>query len=231
MTDSKNQHTIFERLVSLPLFIGMTHDEMNDIIAHTKLDFQKYSSGQQIIYADQPCNEIKILMTGSLKLYAEPIDHSYRMEETISTPTLLEPERLFGLMPRYANDYRSEMKCSILSITKQDVFKLLSQYEIIHFNFMNIVSTRSQTDRLRLWMPQQSNIFKRISFFLTTHCMYLSGEKKLIITMQHLARLIGESRINTSDALHTMEKSDIIILQRNVITVPSLQKLIQFSNN
>ena len=231
MTETRNQNTIFERLVSLPLFMGMTHDDMNEIIAHTKLDFQKYSSGQQIICADQPCNEIKILMTGSLKMYAEPIDHSYRIEETISTPTLFEPERLFGLMPRYANDYHSEMQCSILSINKRDVFKLMSQYEIVHFNFMNIVSTRSQTDRLRLWMPQQSNIFKKFSSFLTTHCMYLTGEKKLKITMQHLARLVGESRINMSEALHKMEKSDVVKLQRNVITIPSLQKLIQFSNN
>ena len=41
--------TMFERLLQLPLFQGMTTQEVSDVISHVRLDFANYHRGDEIV--------------------------------------------------------------------------------------------------------------------------------------------------------------------------------------
>ena len=41
--------TMFERLLQLPLFQGMTVQEVSDVMSHVRLDFANYHQGDYIV--------------------------------------------------------------------------------------------------------------------------------------------------------------------------------------
>ena len=45
---------IYDRLSQFPLFLGMSHNDIMELVAHTRLDFIKMPAEQTIVKADAP---------------------------------------------------------------------------------------------------------------------------------------------------------------------------------
>ena len=58
-------------------------------------------------------------------------------------------------------------------------------------------------------------------------CTQTKGEKTLRITMEDLAVLINETRINVSKLLNELHDKGIILLRRKEITIPALENLLK----
>lgn len=231
MDNSSNYQLLVDRMLSLPLFMGMTQGSMNEIMTQTRLDFHKYVANEKIISAEDPCDSLLFLIKGNILMSTCSINKTYIFEEELKSPAVIEPERLFGFSQRYFSSYSTLTECSIVRILKEDVLSLASKYEIFHFNLLNIISTRSQRDRIRVWQNLPNGIVKKITSFILDHCIYPAGKKKMVITMQQLSQYLYESRLNISQTLHVLEEKKLIIMKRGIIEVPKLEQLISYKNS
>ena len=50
--------SMFERLLQLPLFQGMTKKEIYEVISRVKLDFTNYQAGDEIVLQGDPCKSL-----------------------------------------------------------------------------------------------------------------------------------------------------------------------------
>ena len=69
------------------------------------------------------------------------------------------------------------------------------------------------------WQPPVEGIGAKIMHFVGSRSLHPTGEKQLHITMQTLARHIGESRLNVSRQLHRWEAEGTVKMSRNLITL------------
>ena len=76
-------------------------------------------------------------------------------------------------------------------------------------NLMNIIATQSQRYSRRLWHQMNENIEKRIVRFVKDRCIYPAGQKQLRTKMTVLARELGCSRLEISEALHRLEEKQL----------------------
>ena len=69
---------MFERLLQLPLFQGMTTQEVSDVISHVRLDFANYHRGDEIVMQGESCRKLIYIIRGrSWQNTAMPASSSY----------------------------------------------------------------------------------------------------------------------------------------------------------
>ena len=112
---------IYDRLLQFPLFQGMSHNELMQVVAHTKIGFTKSAAGKRIVREGDTCTHLFFLISGTLTAETTADDGSYTVVEQLSAPYILQPERLFGIQQRYTSSFTAATPCHFITIDKQEV--------------------------------------------------------------------------------------------------------------
>lgn len=224
------EDSIFERLITLPLFQGMSRSDLQAITGHTRFDFKKHPQGDVIVEEGTPCQHLHFLLAGSIYVTTEADDHGYLITEDQKAPAIFQLENIFGLNQRFTHTYTAREDCSLMSITKQEVIQLSSHYEIFRFNLLNIISTQTHKNNRRLLRSAPRSLEERITRFFEARCTRPAGEKTIAIKMTRLAEEMNTKRIYTSNALHKMQDKGLLQLSRGKIYIPALEKLLLMRN-
>lgn len=216
---------IYDKLLELPLFIGIGSGDLSEIVDTTKFDFHKLERGTALVKDNDKCSVLYFLMDGRMKVESRADDNSYSIEEEVAAPAVIQPERLFGLMHYHSKTYTAKTDCNLLSIDKNEVLKLSDNYLIFRLNFFNIISTQAQRGSRVPWQRQPEDIREKFFGFLKMRCITPAGPKTVHIKMQDLANEIHESRLNVSRMLNGLQAEGLITLARSLIHIPLLEKL------
>lgn len=217
---------IYEKLLELPLFQGMGHNDLNQVVAHTKFGFLKIARNKTVVNEGDACKHIYFLTSGSVKVESRADDGSYVLIEKMTAPDVIQPDRIFGLTQCFTKTFTTLEECSILRIDKQQVLKLIADQEIFRLNLLNIISTQSQRISHQPWRQPATTIRQKIIRFVESRSIRPAGPKTLHIKMEDMARLIAESRLNLSRELNQMNKEGIIQITRGEIHIPALENII-----
>ncbi len=217
---------MYENLLSLPYFQGMSKDDITTILDKVVFEFIKYNDGEIICHRDDDCNEFQILTQGTLQTISEAQDNSYKISEEINSPFAIEPYSLFGYNTRYNREYIAKGTCTVLCIKKTFLFSELIKQQIFMINLMNLISHKSEKIRDIIWNEPPRSIAGRIVEFISLRCEQQQGRKVISIKMERLAEILYETRLNISKALNEMQNAGLVELHRKEIIIPSLKNLI-----
>mgnify|MGYP001084075398 CR=1 FL=1 len=217
--------TMYDTLLQLPLFQGLGKNDITNILDKVKIHFYKRKAGDTIVRKGQSCNELVFLLNGSLMSETSDRDNLYVLYEEIAAPCLLEPYSLFGWRTEYVSNYVTSTVCDFVCIEKRYLLSELNNYEIIRLNYLNILSNRVQNLNDRLWTNITGTVEDRIVDFILLHSIIPTGEKRLKIKMDDLAKLLSSTRIRISKALNEMQSKHWITLHRGEIRVPDFVHL------
>lgn len=222
---------LYDQLLELPLFQGLSRDDLTQIIARTRFDFLKYGKGKTVVKENEPCNRLCFLLNGTLEAETFSDDHSYRLLEELTAPEVLQPERIFGLHQHFTKTYYSKTETNFMILSKKEVMKLSDEFGIFRLNLFNIVCAQTQRLSRRPWQRNPGNLELRIIRFFESHCERPAGEKIIYIRMTDLAKELNESRLEISRALNQMQARRLLRLSRGRITLPALEKLLKDKAN
>lgn len=219
-------HEYYYRLVSLPLFQGLTREDALEMAGRARFDFQRPEKGTLIVGDQQECRELIFVIQGSLRLSEQAPDGTFILEEYIEGPTVIQPERLFGRRPRYTkNIYADSNDMQLLVISKNDVRDVLFSYTAFYLNYLNYICSSQQVLLQRMWIPNFGTLRDRFVSFLQYRSGNMAGRKYLITGMNELAAHLVATRLNVSKMLHELENEGIIKLQRGIIEIPAAERL------
>lgn len=218
---------MYENLLRLPYFQGMSKDEITSILDKVAFDFQNLSDGDTICDIGDRCDKFIIVTNGEALSTVIAPDNTYSLTEKIEAPYAIEPYSLFGQDTTFKRKYTAKGNCTILVIDKQYLFSEFTKYEIFTINFLNLISRRAQMQSYAIWHYTPSSIKGRIVQFIGMRCNSIKGEKSVQIKMERLAGILCETRLNVSKALNEMQDEGYIELHRKEIIVPSLKKMIK----
>lgn len=218
---------MYESLLCLPYFQGMSKDDITEILGKVTLEFKRYSDGDTIFSKGEKCDKFTILTQGTVSVVSNSPDNSYSITEPIYAPFTIEPYSIFGYDTKYRRDYVAKGDCTILSIDKQYIFGELSKHNIFTINLLNIISRKTQQMDERIWNYDSTTLQGRIIEFIANHCETQKGEKHISIKMERLAALLCETRLNVSKALNEMQNAGYLTLHRGGITIHTIEKSLQ----
>lgn len=217
MTDGT--HSLERQLMALPLFLGMSSNDISQLLTAFTLSFHQYNDERPVVTAGQQCTQLIILAKGRLTISSTPDDQRFHIDEEVEAPYLIQPERLFGLNTRYTRSFSTQRSCQLIGIGKNDVMKIASQYQVFHINLLNTICTQAQRYARTPWAATPADVRARILLFIDSHCLLPTGRKHIMIRMTQLARELNESRKAVSDELHRMHADHLITLRRESIDI------------
>lgn len=217
---------MYDTLLSLPLFQGMSQADFNSLLQKIRLDFVRYEEGATIISAGERCKSFAFLINGTVESSREGMEGSLSFMEQIDAPFLIEPYSMFGRAGNYQRTYTAVTPCSFLMVDKQYIYTELGKYNICRMNLLNILSGRVQQLDSNVWKLEASDLRGRIIRFIRSLSDTQNGTKKLIVKMNDLALLMDATRLNVSRELNALEAAGLISLRRKEIFIPALENLI-----
>lgn len=136
--------SIYNTLLSLPLFQGLTYASISGIVETTPLHFEKYRDGEFITTPDQNDNSLLFVLSGRAVSELTSPENIFTFTQTIAAPQLIEVERLFGLYTNRCTQLTAKGDTGVLRIDKEAFKLLLQQHPIILLNYCNILSRKAQ---------------------------------------------------------------------------------------
>lgn len=214
--------TMFERLLQLPLFQGLTIQELSDVLAHVRLNFVNYHAGDEIVAQDEPCRSLIYIINGDVCSEYRDAEHCIVLKETLPQIGVIEPYNMFGMFQRYSRTYSFCTEGITLAIDKQVVLQRLMINNIVKINLLNIVCNRYQQVSHVLRNHSVKTIKEKIVKFILAHSSTPKGYKEIKIKMVDLAEQIKETRLNVSQTLNEMQREGTVALRRGCIVVDDI---------
>lgn len=220
--------TMYDTLLQLPLFQGLSKNDITDILSKVKFHFKKYNQGEYIFRQGDVCVEVGFLLSGVVESETLSRKGEYVFYEVLPIPFVVELYSLFGIHPCYHASYRAVTDANMLTIDKQYLAEILGNYMPCSLNFSNLICSRAQYLYQRIWSDVNGDLSVRFVQFLMQRSCRPAGHKQLRIKMEDLATLLDDRRINVSRMLNALQAEGLIALKRKEIEIPALEKLVQY---
>ena len=131
--------SMYDTLLLLPLFQGLSKNDITDILTKVKFHFRKYEPGSCIYRQGDLCTEVSFFLSGSVMAETDSRNGSYLFCEAMPVPHVVELYSLFGIYPCYNASYKAVTEVSLLSIDKYYLLDQLNSYIPCGLNFSNII--------------------------------------------------------------------------------------------
>jgi CRP-like cAMP-binding protein len=217
---------VYDKLLKIPLFTGMSMTELESVVGETRLLFRKVERGERVASDGDPCGRLVILVEGRLCMTTTSDDHGLAVEEEMSGCHVLQPECAFGLRQRFTHTYQALTACSLISIDKKEALRLTSASLIFRLNMINLISTKLQKVNAKVWRRPPRTLQESIVRFLSDRCLFPTGRKVFRLKMARMALELHEDRRKVSRCLNALQDRGMLTLHRCRIEVPSLEDLV-----
>ena len=219
------EYTMYESLLQLPLFQGMSKADLTKILEKVRFNFLKYENEEIILRQGEKCDKLIFLLSGTLVRRTVAPCNLFTLEETISHPTVIEFHSLFGINTCYKATYSSQGEVALLTIDKQYVFRVLDLHMVFRINFFNLLSSKTEKLHSHLWSITPKGLEGRLAHFIRSLCNTPHGHKILYAKMDDLAALLDDTRLNVSNVLNKWQHEGHIEMRRKEYVIPDLARL------
>lgn len=212
---------MYEILMALPLFHGVSYTKLSEVVGNTKFHFLKYLDGEKIIDAGEPCTHIKFIISGSARVSIENSDGRFRVSQTLKAPDVIAPDFLFGLDTTYPCTATAISSTGILQISKADYVKLLNSDPVFLFNFLNLLSMNAQKAVNGVLALTTGSLEERIAFWIVALTQRSGTEIVLQCKQRDLYSLFGVQRSSFIATLESMKQRGLIDFTQTEIAIHS----------
>lgn len=219
--------TLAHMLMSLPLFLGMSRNDIHDMLRQGMIDCPVLPGDTLVAGEGELCRRLIILAKGSIQASATADDHGYSIEEWVEAPHVIQPERMFGLTNRFSRTFTTHGTATLVVIDKADVVRMSDLYQIFRINLLNVISTHAQRLARMPWRHTVGDLRQRIVAFIASRCLTPIGEKHLLVKRDHLAAELASNERYVSDELRRMHEDGLLHTKRGCIIVDSLEYMLR----
>lgn len=223
-------NSMYEILMELPLFKGVSRYKISEVVGTTKFHFLKYLAGETVVNAGDPCSHIIFIISGKLRVTIANSNNRFKVSQTLEAPDVLAPEFLFGRAPFYPCTAVAEEPVSILQISKTDYTKILNSDEIFLFNFLNILSRNAQKAVDGILAITTGSLEERIAFWIIALTQPGGKNISLSCRQRDLYALFGVQRTSFLATLDNLKSRGIIEYDSNEIRINSRESLLEILN-
>ena len=218
---------MYQTLLSLPLFQGLSRDDVTRIIESTRLDFSTLRKGDVLCRQQQTCSNIYFVIDGDILSRTFDFNNQWALQEQVGKNSVIGLEVLYGRQRTYYATYTANSLTRILSIDKRTAGALFRFFEGMQIGAFNQLTTALATRERLLWLPPAISLRQRIVRFMLEHVKHPAGWKRFDISIATLGQYLGEDQRRISKALHDLQDDKLIYLSRRAIEIPAFEKLLQ----
>ena len=221
------KQSMFETLLSLPLFQGLGSADLTRILESTRMEFNTLKAGSTFLHQDETCTGLTFVIDGHVEMETFSANRSWSVVEEMAVPSVIGTEVLYGRTRTHLHNYTALTSTRIMQMDKRIAAALTGYFEVFRLNLLNLLTTNIVRREQLHWLPPTKTLDGRIVSFFRTHIIRPAGSKRFHISLPELGAYLGEDPRYISKALHRMQNKGLLTLNRRLIEIPSFERLLQ----
>ncbi|MBR1552369.1 MAG: Crp/Fnr family transcriptional regulator [Muribaculaceae bacterium] len=222
-----NVDSMYRQLMQLPLFQGVSYEQLSLLIEKLPFHFLKFADGEQIIAAGERCTHLRFVVSGSVMLTTRLTHLNVELSQTLAAPNVLAPEFLFGRDTAYPFSATACGTAGILQLVKSDYVKMLQADKVFLFNILNCLSLHSQRFSGSLAAVKDGSVAERLAFFIQGMVAAGATRVELRFVQKDLCTLLGAQRATLLRALERLAGRGLLRHGPSGIVVDDVRSLLQ----
>jgi len=215
-----------EILSKSPVFRNTTPSRIEELMQKITWQTRRYSRGEMVAQADDPCNFLMIVVEGSVK--GEMTDASGKVIkiEDIVSPRPIALAFIFGQQNRFPVNVTANEDTVILLIPKPDLISMLQSDKQVLHNMLDAISSRGQFLSQKIRTLSMKSLRDKVGHML----LDLSKEQGKVVMLpgsqSELADFFGVARPSLARTLGELADEGIITVDRRSITIHDINRLV-----
>ncbi len=223
-------HTMYDKLMMLPVFKGIGSEQLSSFLEKTSLAFDNYEAGSTIRCAGDICDSVTAILSGDLESVTELAGGVSKVICRYGPGKVIGLEHLFGMDNHYSKTVKAVTDCGTMTFSKTQYMAMLQSNSISMINFLNYLSLKAQ----------------RLSIYVDTVCNYsLTARLAAIISLVSdrdvkNIRITDFSKLIEQTCLFTSFMEDVAIYgtrgiagldNDDTLVIPSRAEFLAFAEN
>ena len=202
--------SIYDSLLQIPLFKGLSIESFNEIIEKYKFEFLSYDKGSVIIKAGEECNCFKFVISGSVR--SEHVNEKVKIKlyETISAPNDIISNYALGNNIYPVSVYAEDDNTGILVVDKQDFLSIMQEHRVVMLNYLILLSRKGQIPFEAYNKIATDNIRAKFALWVLYFTNYNSSDIMIKAKFRDLYLFFGAQRGAFNSVLEEMRELGII---------------------
>ena len=220
------QESVFTRIQSLPLFQGISRDDLLRMIERARFNFVSVETGELITEQGKSASQLIYALSGTFQL-TQSVSDAFRVTEILDAPFIFEPECLFGKLLTWRHTLQATVDAQLLNISKSEVVGHLMDFYTFRLSFLCYLSCHA--DHLHVethFLNRQLSLSETMILFLSKYLISPTGSKTFYIGMNQLAQCLSTSRLSVSKCLNDLQREGLVHLGRKTIVIPQFELLL-----
>lgn len=218
--------SMLEQLMELPLFKGVSHTRMAQIVGEAKFHFLKYPAGETVLAAGDKCDHVTFILSGSVRSVIVNHNGRFSVGQTLSAPNVISPNFLFGKVTTYPYTVTAIDTVSVLKISKTDYINILNYDHVLLFNYLNVLSMNAQKGIEGILSLTTAAVDQRIAFWISALTQTGGTDIKLVCRRRDLCSLFSMQRSAFDAALAEMARKGLITYDNKELNVVDRKNLL-----
>lgn len=205
--------TMYETIMNLPLFKGLSHEQISSFLEKTHIRFSKFNDGEQIVSSEDNVTNVKCIISGNVRMY-----YKFGEEDAMSLAftergeNILGADKMFGLDNRYGFTARARGPVSLMEFSKDQYLNQLIPGSIYLLNYLNFLSLRAQI-RYRIFADYpQGGLITALRHLVSCYCSKISEDISIAFDINDLAKFMNTDIDSATRDILELERKGIIKL-------------------
>lgn len=222
---------MFDTLMGLPLFRGVSRERMADTVGSHRFHFLKYTPGHVIFRAGDTCTDLAFILSGTATVDIVNPDGRFAVSQNLTGPEVLSPDFLFGRITAYPGTVTAVDTVSMLLIPKADYLAILNSDPVFLLNYLNLLSMNAQKATEGILAVSTGDVPERIAFWISALTQARARNIVMSCRRRDLVSLFGVPRTTLKQALDEMTAAGLITYTRSEIKVTERRALLSLLHN
>ena len=223
--------SMYQQLMALPLFAGISHQKISEVIGKYPFHFLKFNDGETIISRGEICTHLISVIAGNVSTITQSKDSKFKVTQILKSPNTISPEFLFGRSTRSPLTAKAIGQSGILKISKSDFLQILNSDPIFLFNYLNSLSMQAQLSVDGVMALTSGNLEKRIAYWILALTQPGGTEISLECKQRDMYAVFGVQRQSLVSALDGLTQAGVITYSNREIQVVERKKLAEILNS
>ena len=218
--------SIFDTLLDLPLFRGVSRQRIGDIAGKAKFHFLKYLPDTEVISEGDKCTHLKFILSGDVRLTLTDHKGRFSVSQTLSGPDVILPDYLFGRATHYPCSAKAITAVSIMQIEKADYLQILTMDPVFMLNYLNYLSMNAQKAVEGILSLGNGGVDARIAFWIISLTQPTGKNIEMNERHRDLYTIFGVQRSSFMATLKTMQEEGLIEFDSHTIRITDRRRLL-----
>lgn len=205
-----SESTMYETLMSLPLFSGASCEQFARLVERCNLDFKTYEPGETVIKPENSVRTLKCLVSGRLVASHSLFNGRVKVIEEVVPGRFLGAERLFGLNNHLHYKAVAKVRSGTMEVDKHQYLNLLAENPVFLLNLLNYLSRPMQQFQDNISEAPSFSLICIIASLLECTTTRDSENIMLISTGTSLADVLTHNHQNAAQQFRMLENCGYI---------------------